>query len=139
MSMQHCCQKRQQCRSNIIRLCQKDDILRQTRSTLLPLVATKSNDASTKSNVALTVLLVWTGLQTATGQRELTALKKGYRCSYVCMSYRNDAARLQFAPCTGLLCSLSHLPFALSPYLSLHSILARPPASHPCRIFTALS
>jgi len=46
--------KRQQCRSNI-RICQKDEILQQTRSTLLLYLATNSN-------VASTLLPVWTGL-----------------------------------------------------------------------------
>jgi len=35
-----CCRKRQQCRNNI-RLCRKDEILQQTRSTLLPFLEKK--------------------------------------------------------------------------------------------------
>ena len=46
---------------NLFRLCRKDEILQQNRSTLLPFVAKKSNVASTKSNVASTLLLLWTG------------------------------------------------------------------------------
>ena len=38
-----------------------------TRSTLLPFVATKSNVGSTMLPVASTMLLVWTGLYSATG------------------------------------------------------------------------
>ena len=38
---------------NLFRLCRKDEILQQNRSTLLPFV-------TTKSNVASTLLLVWT-------------------------------------------------------------------------------
>ena len=37
---QQCCRKRQQCRSSI-RLCRKDEILGQTRSTLLPVFGNK--------------------------------------------------------------------------------------------------
>ena len=47
---------------NLFWLCRKDEILRQTSSTLLPFLATKSNVVSTKSKVASTLLLVWTGL-----------------------------------------------------------------------------
>jgi len=51
---------------HFFRLCRKDEILRQTRSTLLLFLAKKSNVASTKWNVASTLLLVWTGLKLTT-------------------------------------------------------------------------
>jgi len=44
---------------NLFRLCRKDEISRKIRLTLLLKTAAKSNVASTKSNVALTLLLVW--------------------------------------------------------------------------------
>ena len=60
--LRQCCRFGQQCRSNVrtFDFLEKTKFQRKTLSTLLPLLATKSN-------VASTLLLMWTGLNAAGG------------------------------------------------------------------------
>jgi len=76
-------------KSKRMELCRKDEILRWTRSTLLPFLVTKSIVASTKSNVSSTLLLVWTYLNGNVSQAAVNITGGGGEIQYRFLTGKN--------------------------------------------------
>ena len=99
--LRQCCRFAQQCRSNVD-FVERTKFQRKTRSTLLSFLATKSN-------VASTLLLVWTGLKTSPPRRGATCDESvdGRMCYYGHDDQRSLANRTGLLYCPYITPSVS--------------------------------